>query len=62
MASPGGLGWVIGREFTMRDVTNSPSTTGPYECFNCGQIVTDPDAGRCPECHGQLRNRQMPIE
>ncbi|MFB6071000.1 MAG: rubrerythrin-like domain-containing protein [Halanaeroarchaeum sp.] len=46
----------------MRDVTNSPSTTGPYECFNCGQIVTDPDAGRCPECHGQLRNRQMPIE
>jgi len=47
----------------MIDITHDPDTDRPYECFECGSIVTAADnPKRCPDCGGELRNRQMPIE
>lgn len=47
----------------MRDVTQDSTEEVAYECFECGNIVVDPNSsGRCPECGGELRNRGMPIE
>mgnify|MGYP002338731606 CR=1 FL=1 len=34
-----------------------------YECFECGAVVVAADdPGSCPECDGEMRNRQTPIE
>jgi rubrerythrin len=47
----------------MRDVDQHPEEESPYECFDCGTIiaaVTSP--GACPDCGGEVRNRETPIE
>lgn len=46
----------------MKDVYDYPQSDGPYECLQCGQITRDADAGTCPTCSGELRNRLTPIE
>ncbi|ADJ17106.1 rubrerythrin-like domain-containing protein [Halalkalicoccus jeotgali] len=47
----------------MRDVKSESNEETAYECFRCGSIIiatTSP--GRCPDCNGPLRNRQVPLE
>lgn len=47
----------------MKEPNYDPTEERPYECFECGNIVTGiAHPGLCPECGGQLRNRQYPIE
>jgi len=47
----------------MRDVTQSPDKETPYECFDCGNIViAENQPEHCPDCGGEMRNRQMPFE
>ena len=34
-----------------------------YECFQCGtHVYANGSPMACPECGGELRNRDMPIE
>ena len=47
----------------MKDVKVDPNEESPYECFQCGTIVhsaANPD--QCPDCGGEMRNRQVPLE
>jgi len=47
----------------MRDVEQDHDGETPYECFDCGRIVTatsQPET--CPDCDGDMRNRQTPME
>ncbi|WP_324665800.1 rubrerythrin-like domain-containing protein [Haloarcula sediminis] len=47
----------------MRDVTQTPDEATPYECFECGTVVTAEDnPDPCPDCGGEMRNRQTPVE
>ena len=48
---------------SMRDVEQPRDGTTEYECLQCG-IITGAEAspGRCPNCGGEMRNRQMPLE
>jgi rubrerythrin len=48
---------------TMRDVDQATGEESPYECFECGTVVTTGDhPGQCPTCGGEVRNRQTPLE
>ncbi|WP_336328369.1 rubrerythrin-like domain-containing protein [Halovenus sp. HT40] len=47
----------------MRDVEQHRDTETPYECFECGLITyatNQPE--NCPDCGGEMRNRQTPLE
>lgn len=47
----------------MKDADIDPTAEHEYECFDCGNIrVATSDPGPCPECGGEMRNRQTPLE
>ncbi len=47
----------------MRDVEQIPDEKSPYECFECGRIIIAVDnPTSCPDCGGDMRNRQTPLE
>lgn len=47
----------------MREPEYEPDEERPYECFDCGNIVsTEDNPGSCPECGAEMRNRHYPIE
>lgn len=47
----------------IRDVEYDPSEASAYECFTCGTVVTSVDNPvECPNCGGDVRHRQTPIE
>ncbi|MFC4358409.1 rubrerythrin-like domain-containing protein [Halobium salinum] len=47
----------------MRDIEYDPTTETAYECLNCGTVISvSTSPGRCPDCDGSLRNREMPFE
>jgi rubrerythrin len=47
----------------MKDVVINVEEKSPYECFECGTIVATVDnPGSCPDCGGDVRNRQTPLE
>lgn len=47
----------------MRDVDQHPTDESAYECFECGSIVVaERNPGSCPDCAGEMRNRETPIE
>ena len=47
----------------MKDVKQDSDGATPYECLQCGRITTaDDNPGACPDCGGEIRNRQTPLE
>jgi rRNA maturation endonuclease Nob1 len=47
----------------MKDVDIDRDDELPYECFECGTIVfAENQSNACPDCGGELRNRQVPLE
>jgi len=46
----------------MRDVDQGTDEETPYECFECGNIITEKNPDQCPDCGGTMRNRRMPLE
>jgi len=47
----------------MRDIDQMQTGESPYECFECGNVVlAENTPGQCPDCAGEMRNRQTPIE
>ena len=47
----------------MRDPEYDPKGTRQYECFTCGTVERARETlDSCPNCHGQMRNRLIPVE
>lgn len=47
----------------MRDVEYDQDLETPYECFDCGTILTNVSSPvTCPDCGGDMRNRMTPLE
>ncbi len=52
-----------GQYRVMRDLDQDTAEERTYECFECGTVVSAASPpGECPECGGQMRNREMPLE
>lgn len=47
----------------MKDVDYDRDSESPYECFECGTILTvETNPTTCPDCGGAMRNRMTPLE
>ncbi|MFC6614255.1 rubrerythrin-like domain-containing protein [Halopenitus salinus] len=47
----------------MKDIEIDSNEKSEYECFSCGKIViAENRPSQCPDCAGEMRNRQVSVE